>query len=164
MKVLLFSAFFFLNGLCFSQELILNRVSADDSLNLIRSMGNLITAVETKNVQAIKSACLEVVYCNMCSGSHSDDPFVTTGSFASYLIDSLGASGGWFNITAFAPEMMSSSIKGSYHPRSVKLKPEEFFTEYELKYTIENTSGKYIFSFVKEEGKFKLWAVKVSGY
>ena len=167
MKALLFFMFLFLNSLCFAQgEVILNKISGRDSLSLLRSMGTLIKAIENKDNKVITASCLETVQCEICMDKISfdhppQDGFVPVDAFNTFLIDWLRTSPAWIDIKQYAPAMSSASGKG-YAPKSVKLKPDEYFTEFELSYPIESSSNKFIFSFVKEEEEFKLWSVRFS--
>lgn len=167
MKPLLFFIFIVLSNLCFAQgEVILNKISGSDSLNLLRSMGTMIKAIENKDDKMIRSSCMETVQCEICMEKISfdhppQDGFVAAGAFSVFLVDWLRTSPAWIDIKQYAPVMSSTSGKG-YVPKSVKLKPDEYFTEFELSYPIESSSNKCIFSFVKDEEIFKLWSIRFS--
>lgn len=167
MRALLFSVLIFLNTLCLAQtDIKSNKISAGDSLSLLKSMGALVKAVESKDNNVIATSTLETVYCEIClekiSFNHPpEDAFIELDHFTPFLVDWLRTSPAWIDIKQYAPVMSSTTTKG-YVPKSVKLKPDEPFTEFELSYNIESLNNKCIFSFVKDDGKFKLWAVRFS--
>jgi hypothetical protein len=167
MKPFLFFTFLLLNTLCFAQgDVILNKISPTDSLDLLKTMGGLIKAIETKNATVITASCLELVNCEICAEKIAfnhppEEGFVPADMFKIFLTDWLSSSPAWIDIKQYAPAMASASSKG-FFPKSVKMKPDGYFTDFELSYTIESSSNKCIFSFVKEDEKFKIWAIRFS--
>lgn len=167
MKSLIVSVFLLINTCCFAQgDVIVNKISAADSLALLQSMGSLIKAVESKDEKLIMDSSLELVYCETCLDKISfdhmpQDGFIKSHDLKTFLVDWLRTSPAWIDIKQYMPSMASTSGKG-YAPKSVTLKPEDYFTEFELSYNIEASSNKCVFSFTKQDGKFKIWAVRLS--
>lgn len=136
-------------------------------------MRKYINAIENRDEKVIKQFSLNIVDCDVCfPGGDFENPynpiedaFVKIDVFASYLFDTLHSSHLWKSIQSGIPCMTSTSTSpDNYHPKSVKLKQGEYFTEFELSYPIDNSTDKYYFSFIKVENEFKLWGVRFAPY
>lgn len=172
MKLLITFTLIILTNVCSGQGVIrLNKISETDSINLIKTMRQYINAVENRDKKIIERFSLNIVDCEMCITNQGydkpiEDAFVKIDTFEVYLFDNLKSSMIWKNIKTGVPSMTSTSTSPgeNYHPKSIKLKKGEYFTEFELSYIIDDSTDKYYFSFTKIKNEFKLWGVRIASY
>ena len=161
-----------MSNVCLGQGVIkINNLSTTDSINLIKTMRLYINAVENRDSKIIKRFSLNIVDCEMCITNQFydnpiEDAFVKIDTFETYLFNNLKHSVIWKNIKAGVPSMTSTSTSPgkNYHPKSVKLKQGEYFTEFELSYLLDDSTDKYYLRFTKIENEFKLWGVRIAPY
>jgi hypothetical protein len=172
MKPLITFTLIVLTSICSGQGVIrINNISETDSINLIKTMRQYIKAVENRDKKIIKRLSLIIVDCEMCITNKGydnpiEDAFVKIDTYEVYLFDNLKSSVIWKNIKDGVPIMTSTSTSPgeNYHPKSVKLKQGEYFTEFEVSYLLNDSTDKYYFNFTKIENKFKLWGVRIAPY
>ena len=142
-----------------------------DSLKLIGTIKTYFKAIENKDLKTIKNNSLNIIDCELCITNNGldepiEDAFVKAETFALYLFNFFKNTQSWENLKSGIPHITSTSVspENNYHPKSVKLKSGEYFTDYEISYQVTGSQNNFYFSFVKVEGKHKLWQIRMSPY